>query len=96
MSQKNSELIRILEKFPDQNPNPVLRFTYEGSLVYFNEPSIDIINEWHIGIGEKPEKNLLKLFLFKTPSQKKNLLKLELIQNFCIDQFFQQFFLYYM
>tara|TARA_B100000945_G_scaffold316397_1_gene317233 strand:- start:1178 stop:2875 length:1698 start_codon:yes stop_codon:yes gene_type:complete len=71
MSQKNSELIRILEKFPDQNPNPVLRFTYEGSLVYFNEPSIDIINEWHIGIGEKPEKNLLKLFLFKTPSQKK-------------------------
>ena len=77
MSQKNSELIRILEKFPDQNPNPVLRFTYEGSLVYFNEPSIDIINEWHIGIGEKPEKNLLKLFLFKTPSQKKNLLKLK-------------------
>ena len=85
MSQKNSELIRILEKFPDQNPNPVLRFTYEGSLVYFNEPSIDIINEWHIGIGEKPEKNLLSFFYSKLQARKKNLLKLKQQKNFFIN-----------
>ena len=39
MSQKNSELIKVFEKFPDQNPNPVLRFSKEGVLMYYNESS---------------------------------------------------------
>ena len=46
MSQKNNQLIKILEKFPDQNPNPVLRFSEQGVLMYYNESSKNIIDEW--------------------------------------------------
>ena len=54
MSQKNSQLIKILEKFPDQNPNPVLRFSEQGALMYYNESSKNIVDEWRIKLNEKP------------------------------------------
>ena len=38
-------------KFPDQNPNPVLRFTLDGSLVYANGAS-DITLRG-LGVGER-------------------------------------------
>ena len=36
----------IYEKFPDQNPNPVMRVSVLGEILYFNNPSIDIITFW--------------------------------------------------
>jgi len=64
MSQKNSQLIKILEKFPDQNPNPVLRFSEQGALMYYNESSKNIIDEWEIKLDEKPDQKILDNFLF--------------------------------
>lgn len=59
MMQENEQLIKILEKFPDQNPNPVLRFSDKGVLQYYNNPSEPIINAWKIKINDKPNKNFL-------------------------------------
>ena len=64
MSQKNSQLIKVLEKFPDQNPNPVLRFSEQGALMYYNESSNKIVDEWKIKLDEKPDQKILDNFLF--------------------------------
>ena len=63
MSQKNIELIKVLEKFPDQNPNPVLRFSSKGTLIYYNDSSKVIIDEWKIKVNDKPDKIILDNFL---------------------------------
>ena len=76
MSQKNSQLIKILEKFPDQNPNPVLRFSEQGALMYYNESSKNIVDEWRIKLNEKPDQKILDNFLF--------LLLLRKSKTFCI------------
>ena len=52
MIQENEQLIKVLQKFPDQNPNPVLRFSDEGVLQYYNSPSEPIINAWKKDIPE--------------------------------------------
>jgi len=59
MIEKNEQLIKVLEKFPDQNPNPVLRFSNKGVLQYYNNPSETIINAWNIKINDKPNKDFL-------------------------------------
>tara|TARA_B100001250_G_C19790218_1_gene786121 strand:- start:442 stop:2136 length:1695 start_codon:yes stop_codon:yes gene_type:complete len=59
MIQENEQLIKVLEKFPDQNPNPVLRFSDEGALQYYNRPSKPIIDAWKININDKPNKNII-------------------------------------
>ena len=44
MAQYDKNLIDIYKKFPDQNPNPILRLSIEGILEYHNQPSKHIIN----------------------------------------------------
>ena len=39
MAEYNKNLIDIFKKFPDQNPNPILRLSIEGILEYHNQPS---------------------------------------------------------
>ena len=39
MSNKSNDLVKILQRFPDKNPNPVLRFSKGGRLIYSNNPS---------------------------------------------------------
>ena len=46
MKKNNIELLKILEKFPDENPNPVMRFTNQFQLQYYNEASDYIIESW--------------------------------------------------
>jgi class 3 adenylate cyclase len=40
-------------KFPDQNPNPVLRTSHDGSLVYANAASEVVLKGLGVGIGEE-------------------------------------------
>ena len=35
--------LKTIDKFPDQNPNPVLRVTESGTLIYFNEAASIIV-----------------------------------------------------
>ncbi|MBT5748248.1 MAG: adenylate/guanylate cyclase domain-containing protein [Candidatus Marinimicrobia bacterium] len=59
MIQENEQLDKVLQKFPDQNPNPVLRFSDKGVLQYYNSPSEPIIDAWKININDKPNKEFL-------------------------------------
>jgi class 3 adenylate cyclase len=43
---------KVVERFPGQNPNPVLRMTYAGDLRYANEASRPITAFLGIGIGD--------------------------------------------
>ena len=56
----NNEIIKIFEKFPDQNPNPVMRVSEEGRILYFNKPSIEIIQYWNQVKDKCVPKNIFK------------------------------------
>ena len=44
--------LQALLKFPDQNPNPVLKITMGGKLLYTNSAGQYIKDEWKIDIGD--------------------------------------------
>ena len=41
-----------LAKFPSENPNPVLRISREGTLLYINEAGLRQLPEWHVQVGQ--------------------------------------------
>ena len=43
---------KAINKFPDKNPNPVMRIDKNGELNYFNDASNYIIQNWGIGLNE--------------------------------------------
>ncbi|MDX2303886.1 MAG: PAS domain S-box protein [Microscillaceae bacterium] len=51
--KKNEEAIRLLAKFPDENPFPVLRVDLQAILVYANPASQELLNIWKIHVGDK-------------------------------------------
>jgi hypothetical protein len=53
MINDDKKLINILKKFPDQNPNPVLRISEKGILEYFNRPSKIIIDHYDFKLKNK-------------------------------------------
>ena len=58
MVQNDKNIINLLKKFPDQNPNPVLRFSIEGILEYYNSPAKRIIQFFDLEMSEK----VIKIF----------------------------------
>jgi PAS domain S-box-containing protein len=50
-NKKNEERIADLAKFPEENPNPVLRMTSDGFLVYANNPGKALVKEMGSSIG---------------------------------------------
>jgi class 3 adenylate cyclase len=44
--------IELINRFPDQNPNPVMRMTDDGVLIYGNEASGPIRSAWGASVGE--------------------------------------------
>ncbi len=51
--------INALQKFPDSNPNPVLKANKDGTLNYFNEASQFIVDSWEIKLGLPLPKELM-------------------------------------
>ena len=49
--KRNEELIRSAAKFPDENPNPVLRVSQEGKLLYANPASAQLLETWETSVG---------------------------------------------
>jgi two-component system cell cycle sensor histidine kinase/response regulator CckA len=66
------EEIRVLSRFPEENPNPVMRLSAEGVLIYANISSQSILKDWGCSEGEKiPEAYrtfALKTFSAGTPA----------------------------
>lgn len=51
--RKNAEQqIENLAKFPSENPYPVLRVSRDGVLLYANEASVQILDEWSVREGD--------------------------------------------
>tara|TARA_B100000886_G_scaffold340304_1_gene309074 strand:+ start:640 stop:2031 length:1392 start_codon:yes stop_codon:yes gene_type:complete len=59
MSINDKNLISLLKKFPDQNPNPVIRISKNGILEYFNNPSKDIIKYYGLSLNNKINDHIL-------------------------------------
>jgi len=50
--KKAEEEIKSLAKFPSEDPNPVLRITKDGEVVYSNKAGFEILDFWKTNIGE--------------------------------------------
>ena len=48
MIKNSNDISKIYEKFPDQNPNPVMRSSATGDILYFNDylPSYHLKEEY--------------------------------------------------
>ena len=55
MQNNDLKLIKILKKFPDKNPNPVIQISVEGILKYFNDSSKDIVDFYGLKLNKKVE-----------------------------------------
>jgi PAS domain S-box-containing protein len=49
--KRAEEEIKYLAKFPAENPNPVLRVHPDGTLLYANDSSRELMKEWGCGVG---------------------------------------------
>ena len=68
MQNNDIEIIEILKKFPNKNPNPVIQISFDGILKYFNDSSIDIVDFYNLKLNKKVEgvfyKHLEKTILY--------------------------------
>jgi PAS domain S-box-containing protein len=49
--KRAEEEIKYLAKFPAENPSPVLRVHPDGTLLYANDSSRELLREWGCGVG---------------------------------------------
>ena len=52
--------MKVLNKFPDLNPNPVLKMTGDGTLDYANAAANLVVKAMGIGVGEKIKPEMIK------------------------------------
>ncbi|MBW7988755.1 MAG: PAS domain-containing protein [Planctomycetes bacterium] len=50
--KKAEEQIENLARFPSENPNPILRISQDGTVLYANSSSQSLLDEWGCGINE--------------------------------------------
>ncbi|MEE9502321.1 MAG: histidine kinase, partial [Candidatus Aminicenantaceae bacterium] len=55
------EQVVSLAKFPSENPNPVLRVSREGFILYANEASKPLLDDWGSKIGQLVPAHCIKL-----------------------------------
>jgi PAS domain S-box-containing protein len=51
--RKTEERLRNIARFPDENPNPVLRVSPDGTIMYANRSSNRLLSAWTVKEGEK-------------------------------------------
>ncbi len=54
--RRMEEEIRSLARFPAENPNPVLRLSSEGAILYSNDAGSAILRHWRCAVGSKAPK----------------------------------------
>ena len=77
------EEVRRLAKFPSENPNPVMRMTEDGVIVYANKASSPLLNLWDTKVGQELPDNLYKLALSVKASGSHNCIEVN-----CSDRIF--------
>ncbi|HXI53546.1 MAG TPA: EAL domain-containing protein [Candidatus Saccharimonadales bacterium] len=60
--------IRLLARFPSDNPNPVLQVNRESRILYANLASLGLLTQWQTGLGEAAPDKLRQLvdLLYRT------------------------------
>ncbi len=53
--------IESLARFPSENPNPILRVSRHGMLMYANQASRTLLEDWGCAVGEMAPETLLSL-----------------------------------
>lgn len=61
--KRAEEQIRNLARFPDENPNPVLRVAKDGTILYANKASSPLLIVWHCQIGQPLPNDYHQLIL---------------------------------
>ena len=56
------EQVERINRFPDQNPNPVLRMSEEGVLLYANVASASIVKALGVSVGDRLPEGILEEF----------------------------------
>ena len=51
--------LNAMLKFPDQNPNPVLKMSMNGTLVYSNSAGEQICQSWNLKLGDRMPEALV-------------------------------------
>ncbi len=51
--------IESLARFPDENPNPVMRLLHDGTIGYANKGSRDLLAAWNLQVGGRINASLL-------------------------------------
>jgi PAS domain S-box-containing protein len=51
--KRAEEQIRSLARFPDENPNPMLRIGHDGTVLYANEASEPVLRHWGCDVRER-------------------------------------------
>ena len=69
--------VEIFARFPDANPNPVLRITPMGELLYANAPSGPLIASWNAVVGRRIPSSLLERFRAASESSPPETIELE-------------------
>ena len=79
--------INVLAKFPEDNPNPILRIDADGMLLYANKASSSLLKEWDIEINQTVPPHLYQsiLTVLETQESENILLKIDkTLYNFII------------
>jgi class 3 adenylate cyclase len=50
---------KVVDRFPNRNPNPVFRLSHEGALVYANDASKPIVRSLDVGMGDPMPASLV-------------------------------------
>jgi len=51
--EKAKEAVASVAKFPEENPSPVLRFSFDGTILYANPASLPLRKFWNSELGQK-------------------------------------------
>lgn len=51
--EKAREAIVSVARFPEENPSPVMRFSYDGTILYANSASLPLRKLWHSELGRQ-------------------------------------------
>jgi class 3 adenylate cyclase len=65
----SGELISAINRFPDDNPNPVMRFDADGRLTYANPASAGILKTLGVAVGERLRVETIARFEAVAPTR---------------------------